>query len=133
MNTTENNKIIAEFMGLKPKCERDGVYSFSDMPFFSIRENDIDKVVEGVAKYAKYNSDWNWLMEVVEKIENFRISDNEKSMRFDVKIKHHSCYINDWEIEGKNFIGSGGCHSKIEAVYNACLKFVKWHNEQKTK
>jgi len=55
-----------------------------------------------------------------------------RRMRFDVKIKHHSCYITDHEIEGKHFIHCGGHHSKIEAVYSAVVFFVEWYNLQIT-
>jgi len=117
---TENNKLIAEFMGLKPKCEMDGIYSFSDMPFFSIRENDIDKVIEGIAKYSKYHSDWNWLMKVVEKIESILPNDEV------VKIEYKDCRI----AFGDEIYVSENAGTKIQAVYNACVEFVKWQNQQ---
>ena len=119
--TTENNKIIAEFMGLKPKCECDGVYSYSDMPFYSIRENDIDKVVEGIAKYAKYATDWNWLMQVVEKIEKTHLVDI-----FGKAVSINEKYDGEMivDINAKNSL------TKIDAVYKACLEFIKLHNKK---
>jgi hypothetical protein len=117
----ENNRIINEFVGLKPKCELDGVYSFSDMPFFSIRENDIEKVIQGIAKYSKYHTDWNWLMKVVEKIE---------SLGYSVNIENYSCVIEPND-ERELFIQSGSFsfnESKINATYNACVKFINSYN-----
>jgi len=110
MNTIENNKIIMAFMGVKPKMEMDGVYSYSALPFFSVRKNDIDKVIYSMAEYLKYNSDWNLLMEVVEKI--FTV---EESIQDDLIFK-----LNDALLEvNKN------------SLYNACLNCIKWYNEQK--
>ena len=51
--TTENNKIIAEFMEHKPT--------------FEVYINDVLTTLERPIK--NYHNDWNWLMEVVEKIE----------------------------------------------------------------
>jgi hypothetical protein len=105
--TTENNKIIAEFMGATLTKDLQIMYP----------------VYEGDSSYVKdlkYHLDWNWLMEVVEKIETHGFT-------FDIK-KNWSCItrkgeqiIIRWE-EDKN---------KIEAVYNACLEFIKWYNENK--
>lgn len=107
MNTIENNKIIAEFMGIRPKSELDGVYSWSDMPFYSIRENDIDKVWLGISEYVKYSSDWNRLMEVVEKI---------------ISLK------NTYAQERQKVFNS--ISPNIQTTYNACLEFIKWYNKQ---
>ena len=118
----ENNKLIAEFMGLKPKMESPDVYVFNDMPYFSVRENNPEDVMNAIVKYSKYDSDWNWLMEVVEKIE---------SLNFVVQIHLNSCFIK----ESEHFInnkaiwrGKNHAKTKIEAVYNACIEFIKWYN-----
>ncbi len=122
---TENNKIIAKFMGDKK------VNSISIEEFKKIPSEERFQYNGWFAEDLQYHSDWNWLMPVVEKIEDFRFSDHPNSMRFSVKIKHHSCRISDHEIEGKNFIHMGGFHSKIEAVYWACVEFINWFNQQK--
>lgn len=118
---TENNKLIAEFMGLRPKMESPDVYSYSDMPFFSVRENNPEKVMDAIVKYVKYDKDWNWLIEVVEKI--------EKNYIVDICGKAVSIHENNGEMIvdlcGKNY------SNKTEAVYNACIEFIKWHNQQK--
>jgi hypothetical protein len=123
------NAIIAEFMGLRPKCEMDGVYSYSDMPFYSIKENDIDKVIQGIAKYSKYNSNWDWLMGVIEKIKivqplaNITISTNETSISvFDIEGKNHftTCVKNNYEEA-----------TMLSITYKAIIHFINWHNEQK--
>jgi hypothetical protein len=112
---TENNRLLAEFMGLKPKLESPDVYSYSDMPFFSVRESCPEKVMEAISKYVKYDSSWDWLMEVVEKIES---------------IKGTQIFINgiSCEVMFKGRVISKHFNTKIEAVYNACVEFVKYYN-----
>ena len=87
--TTENNKIIAEFMGAT------------------------------LTKDLKYHLDWNWLMEVVEKIE---------SLGYRVTIVRHICRI-DLTEESKLIISED--IKKIEAVYMVCFKFIQWYNQNK--
>lgn len=118
MNT--DNKIIAEFMGLKPKMESPDVYSYSDMPFFSVREDNPEKVMEAIMKYSLYSTDWNWLMPVVEKIET----------KYLVDIFGKAVSIHDKN--GEMLVDSNAKNSstKIDAVYKSCVEFIKWHNQQ---
>ena len=107
--TTENNKLIAEFMEHKPTFE---VY--------------IDDVLTTLERPIKnYNSDWNWLMEVVEKIEG---------LGYWIEILTG--------IEKICLIGSinSSCESfrvveetKIKAVYNAVVAFIEWYNKNAVK
>ena len=108
--TTENNKIIAEFMGWKIKNYSTPI---SDIvtPYGQLTENQL-----------KFHSDWNWLMEAVEKIE---------SLGYWVEIlggMHNVCSIGlTNNIESFIYLDS---KSKIEVVYNTCLEFIKYYNEQ---
>lgn len=77
MGTIENNKMIAEFMGVKPLMESPDVYTYSDLPFYSIREDNPEDVMEGIAKYVKYSSSWDWLIPVVEKCYDYEAQENE--------------------------------------------------------
>jgi hypothetical protein len=116
MNTIENNKLIAEFMNwesnesktvyYEPKCENQGIDGFDveNLPF----------------------NNWNWLMEVVEKIESL-IFPNDTYYNFNIL---SGCYVTI--IDSKiNEFGSYSGSTKIESVYNACVEFVKWYNENK--
>ena len=120
-----NNKIIAEFMGAKLTKDLKIMYP----------------VYEGDSSYVKnlkYHSDWNWLMEVVEKIESLgyrTLTENEcfmitksKLSSFDVRSKddYNTIFSDNYEI---NHYGG----SKKENVYNACVEFIKWHNENSAK
>jgi hypothetical protein len=57
-----------------------------------------------------YCSDWNWLMEVITKI---------------TTLTEFNSYPNDTDFwDAYNSIDK-------QATYNACIKFIKWFNEQK--
>ncbi len=117
MKTTENNKLIAQFMGVpsfrfgtitkyqtnNPSKE---AYSYPENLDF---ENDL-----------KYNSSWDWLMPVVEKI-------RKTTINIDINI------IGDVSIQ----CGEGEAHkeiitlyeecnqSNLEMVYRAVVEFIK--------
>ena len=111
---TESNKIIAEFMGVFDKILSTGnIHSWSDAPFYYTTEDSKEKVMDNISKYAKYQSDWNWLMEVVEKI----LKDFYKLNPCPIGLK--------MEIE-KQLIAVDK-----EKVYKACVEFIKWYNENK--
>jgi hypothetical protein len=67
-----------------------------------------------------FDTDWNWLVEVVEKIENY----NDSATLF--IIEDERCHVNTQNGFEIDSVG----HTKIEAVYNACVEFVKWYNNQ---
>lgn len=99
---TENNKIIAEFMGYKK--------SIANTWFKG------NKIVQTTS--FKYDSDWNWLMEVVDKIESLKVV---------VEIRENVCYI---ETSANNYYSELE-DTKLQATYKAVLVFIKWYNEQK--
>lgn len=107
---TENNKIIAEFMGyIDNGCSEDG--------FLINPITNFDEEIEEL----KYSSDWNWLMEVVEKIEslNYSIEINKQEEN------NYQCLVIQKDIKVQTF-----SKIKIEAVYNACVAFIEWYNKQ---
>ena len=83
--TTENNKIIAKFMGyIDNGCSEEG---FLINPTTNYDEDIIE---------LKFNSDWNWLMEVVEKIESLKSPYDGFSWSiepFSVRINRNSVYV----------------------------------------
>lgn len=104
MNTIENNKLIAEFMGLT--IITDGI-SFFDTNYKPLK---------------KYDSDWNHLMEVVEKIESLGYG-------FNFFFKKDKCYVSISNFESNVFVGANGVDyntqpNKLEAVYQAVIKFI---------
>ena len=119
----ENNKIIAEFMGFT--FEKNIGYYDNEMLLEQIvyeqqNGNCFDELL--------FNKDWNWLMAVVEKIE---------SLGGAVCIGNGNCvmiifYLTDVMGESysktRELIGE----TKIESVYNACVEFIEWYNENKS-
>lgn len=71
------------------------------------------------SKDLLFNSDWNWLMEVVEKIESYGFTFEIKKNWARIRKKYENIVLR-WE-EDK---------TKIEATYNACIEFIKWYNQQ---
>ena len=145
MNTTnkeiaQNNKIIAEFIGLNStngcvRSETGKYYDYHASPKFScIKEQEIQIESENgfglveqdflFVEDLKFHSDWNWLMEVVEKIEETEIENNILMLE---SIGNEAKFIYD---DGCRFLNSNIGETKIEAVYNACLEFIKYYNEQ---
>ena len=116
-NIVENNKLIAEFMGVFDKILSTGnIHSWSDAPFYYTTEDTKEKVIKNICKYSKYDSDWNWLMEVVEKC-----------------LVGEAEYNEDEAKKARREIYESLCNINISSVYNACVKFIKWYNENKSK
>ena len=108
-NIVENNKLIAEFLGYSqphPDYPNTTYWYKKDCQPLTI---------------LLFHSDWNWLMEVVEKIERL-------GYVFEIKIT--GCRINQIENGSIIVLRWEEDKTKIEAVYNACLEFIKWYNEQ---
>lgn len=120
-NVTENNKLIAEFL----VKNEGGLVKLEENIFSTIDEFEIpDDYL--TLKDLKYHKDWNWLMEVVEKIERFE-GENRYAM-YNVDIQQ--CFVEIIENHTYETIINIDANSKIEAVYNACVEFIKWYNEQ---
>ena len=125
-NIIENNKLIAEFMGVFDKILSTGnIHSWSDAPYYYTTEDTREKVIKNISKYSKYNKDWNWLMQVVEKIES--IEDGI----YQVDILQEGCNIlKRCALFIDKRVGKlESDTTKIESVYLACIEFIKWYNK----
>ena len=110
-NIVENNKAFAEFLGYSqphPDYPNTTYWYKKDCQPLTI---------------LLFHSDWNWLMRVVEKIENLS-KEGETYMfsitKFSARVTYKGSRIVDLPID----------NTKIEAVYNACIEFIKYYNEQ---
>jgi hypothetical protein len=104
---TENNILLAEFLGLQlPYKNEKGNWEFMVQDAGLVSATNI----EALYKFLRYDfaTDWGLLMQVVEKISNIK-------------------GFNDIE----NDLNNLKINAKIEDVYNACVSFVKWYNNQK--
>jgi len=101
MNTIENNKIIAEFIGFK-FSEHFGAFmtESGNVQFYK----------------AKYHKSWDWLMPVIEKIESL-------GYKFQICRHRAQIYLDD------GFNSPALCDSKsetkIQAAYAAVADFIK--------
>lgn len=129
MNTIENNKLIAKFLGYKEHVNEGAIQLYIK-----------DKVVESMGQ-LDFHKDWNWLMEVVEKIESLKpieFLSGRNWIGFDVRIyktfntQTNYCTIKYLKESGDMTVSNGfSKKNKIESVYNACVEFIKWYNENK--
>lgn len=112
MSVLENNKLIAEFMGI--------VYPMLDNVIV------IDNVVTKEDD-LQYHKSWDWLMPVVEKIEATLDDDGYGN---NVLIETSSCTILSVN-DGSVVIGFTEGITKREATYQAVVEFIKWYNKNK--
>lgn len=133
MEHLEANKIIAEFMGARiyeaPNNGRQIIWwaeypaELSPIPYETVRN----------LSSLEYDTDWNWLMPVVEKIEAMEEMDGNRIITKWVHIMGKGCII---EIDSLKDCEIAICHThdspmtKLEAVYTAVVEFIKWHNTQ---
>jgi len=96
----DQNKLIAEFMGLSIK---EGVCYYTDA------DDMFPMGIEVEEPYLPYDTSWDWLMPVVEKV--FVLSEDEEAWRMDIE--------------------SGLTTLNIGETYRAVVEFIKQYNETK--
>lgn len=106
MDNTENNVLIAEFLGMH-------IFNFKGVAYVDNAGELTANVVDDLEAFCY---DWNWIMRAVEKIESFKGNRD---------VIHWS--RNNWTIFDLKLT-----ECKIQTVYNACIEFIKWYNENKT-
>ena len=121
-NIVENNKLIAEFL----VNNEGGLVKLEENIFSTIDEFEIPDDYLTI-KDLKYHKDWNWLMKVVEKIEN--LQDENNCAIYNVQTEQ--CFVEIIINHTSETIVEVDSNSKIQAVYDACVEFIKWYNEQK--
>lgn len=109
-NIIENNKLIAEFMG-KEKCKRCeidcGGYYFGALIFTPLE--------------MKYNNSWDWLMPVVEKI-------NQDYVGFRIKFGNVNCLVDVFDNLKNPPVKKIINPDAKTAIYTAVVEFIKWYN-----
>ena len=127
----ENNRLIAQFMGFT--IEKNLGYYDNEM---LMGQNVYDQQNGNCFDELLFNTSWDWLMPVVEKI---REEGAEISISYRQGIHPTGCYTycrlnkstfsNSWGVH-KNAKGNRTMTMK-EAVYNSVVEFIKWYNENK--
>tara|TARA_R110001606_G_scaffold378611_1_gene538362 strand:- start:703 stop:1086 length:384 start_codon:yes stop_codon:yes gene_type:complete len=122
-STMNNNKLIAEFMGL-----RDGD------KYLSPTLEDAESVGLGMHVYSdemRYHISWDWLMPVVEKIEEIAINDDNltiKEHRYQFDMGYTQCNIYDHVKDC--VVASGDMGSKLLSTHQAVVEFINEHKKK---
>lgn len=125
----EGNKLIAEF--LYPNL-RDRVLTRE----LILGEEAYAKMVIIHEDYhlLRYHSSWDWLMPVVEKIEQIKCVNVYTSKtthgEFSIEISYETPSYAGIQNNKSIFIKDKTL-TKIESTYKAAIEFIKWYNEQK--
>ena len=117
----KDNKLIAEFMGLS-HCE-EGWITIPNENRNGVSENEISNDLQ-------YHTSWDWLMPVVEKIEEIAIEDDNltiKEHRYQVDMGYTQCNIYDHVKDC--VVASGDMGSKRLSTHKAVVEFIKEHNK----
>jgi len=110
----ENNKLIAEFMGMKLGDDKTMYYDDAENLH---PPTPVDEL--------KFHTSWDWLMPVVEKIECTTTDNNDNSDSFfNVMIEVFECNINGGDI----CICKSG-NTKHKAIYKAVVEFINQLNK----
>lgn len=130
--TTKNNIMIAEFMGAEIKSPKTK-FSMVQYP------TDVTTTTKGQhketykqlvhSKNLEYDTSWNWLMPVVEKIYSYIFTDNG-----DRSYVRTFGMINDENNQFMFRFNRGQLHqsdSLITAAYSAVCEFIEWYNLNK--
>ena len=126
--TIESNKVIAEFMGYKLISNTIGNCYSKETGW------DILMIDDGNGNTDfPYNSSWNWLMPIVEKIEDFYVIKN-KEVEFQVvsyedEVKVIAKHLDkEWEVIVE--VSANGDGKKLN-IYKAIVIFINWYNKNK--
>ncbi|HEX8333297.1 MAG TPA: hypothetical protein VF622_11770 [Segetibacter sp.] len=109
----EGNKLIAEFMKLP--TWQDGRYG--KMYSSPIAEQSV--FGDGGLLYDKR---WDWLMPVVEKIENL-------DCIAELSVVYHNCCISIRNDGTRSHLISKKGNDKIESTWCTVVEFIKWYNQ----
>lgn len=114
METIENNKLIAEFMGFEIDNTEVIIPEFQRIIKFKTTE---DYFESSIFKFTelKFNKSWDWLMPVIQKIEQISVN-NQK-------------VINWIRTTDKTIFEMKLTESNIEKAYIKVIEFIKCHNE----
>lgn len=108
-DTTKNNRLIAEFMGMTQGRERWPNDWFDDKGTINGARNE----------HLLFHSSWDWLMPVIHKIPSL----------CDFK-KPFDCPINGKRVE---LFHQVNLFCDIDEAYEAVVEFITWYNENKEK
>jgi hypothetical protein len=123
MNTIDNNKLLAEFMGFK--LQQDPNERWFGQYFTTPNDVWANRI-----ELLHFDTDWNWLMEVVEKIEQLGyvteiIGNIERKFTCITYPNTSEEYISRIGYGEEMFL------NKKYVTYQAVVAFIKWYNKNK--
>jgi hypothetical protein len=132
MDIEESNKLIAEFMGRhQSKC---GV-------FYVKSDGSASRFAKKHPRFCNYNSDWRWIMPVVDKISAYVYDTPEYNSDGNIIVHHPKdrAYtrtfgmIDDESGDYMVRINRMSLHKApklIDAVYSAVVEWIEWYNRE---
>lgn len=122
----EDNKLIAEFMGLKNHLKNQGVTKvlidgdehIQDWECYDVERDMIMTPIE-----MKYHTSWDWLMPVIEKIESLGYSFEKNYQPID----------NDWQcliVKGHDIIYQSFNDDGLKSSYDVVVEFIKNYSNE---
>jgi len=115
------DKLLAGFLGMKPH--------HNDSNVMILNINGINYPFE--VSELNYDTDWNRLMLVIEKIESVKIGKLYFNIQIDKdKVSLFYTHISEPTKQIEMFF-EWGQENKINNTYKIVVEFVKWYNEQK--
>lgn len=119
--TSNNNKLIAEFMGWKK------VFGKYEIPYFKrFISSKLKTANQFTTEEMLFNTSWDWIMPVLEKISEIKFI----NIRVDLSPNVKDCLIEaKFKEENKLFY----CVEKntLESFYKTIIKFLIWYNKIK--
>jgi hypothetical protein len=103
MTTQDKNILIGEFMGFK-------LQDNSNERWFNNWFTNPNQIWSNRIQKLHFDTDWNWLMQVVRKIEQLE----------DI-----------YECEDFLLIRDELCTGRIETSFSSVVEFIQWYNQQK--
>lgn len=115
----KSNKLIAEFMGMKPHEHDYGIMVFRT----ESSGNDICNVSD-----LEYHTSWDWLMPVVAKIESL---EEDESWTISIELNSVIVWMHSPYMKKAKKIVKVTSINKREATYRAVVEFIKEYNKTK--
>jgi hypothetical protein len=125
MNTTENNKLIAEFMGARATVFRDGTkgHTFWNEEGVEGRSGSFPNGATNYFKYDEgYHTSWDWLMPVVRKCREIMNDFGIESIEYN--FLENNIFQTDYTLI--DFL-----NGDIDCINERVVRFIKWYNENK--
>lgn len=131
----EGNKLVAQFMGYTYFGHNDPRLPEGIEPGWKTeaKASNFTKIarMQGT-KYLcrnhtqlRYYNDWNWIMEVVEKIDSMKSTDTKS---YDINISKDFTDIYEWEDLRMQHLAAGEDGTRKENTFKALIDFIKKYN-----